>query len=61
MSATPAIRFDGFTDPWEQRKLGDVAEHFEYGLNAAATEFDGVNKYLRITDIDDDTHEFRFD
>ena len=26
MSATPAIRFDGFTDPWEQRKLGEVAE-----------------------------------
>lgn len=50
-----------FTCSWEQRKLGDVAEHFEYGLNAAATEFDGVNKYLRITDIDDDTHEFRFD
>ena len=21
----PAIRFAGFTDPWEQRKLGDVA------------------------------------
>ena len=20
----PAIRFAGFTDPWEQRKLGDV-------------------------------------
>ena len=46
---------------WEQRKLGDVAERFEYGLNAAATEFDGANKYLRITDIDDDTREFRLD
>ena len=22
----PAIRFAGFTDPWEQRKLGDVAD-----------------------------------
>ena len=22
---TPEIRFEGFTDPWEQRKLGDVA------------------------------------
>ena len=21
----PEIRFDGFTDPWEQRKLGDIA------------------------------------
>ena len=23
---TPEIRFEGFTDPWEQRKLGDVVE-----------------------------------
>ncbi len=21
----PAIRFAGFTDPWEQRKLGEIA------------------------------------
>ena len=54
----PAIRFAGFADPWEQRKLGDVASSFDYGLNAAATEYDGQNKYLRITDIDDETHEF---
>ena len=54
----PAIRFAGFTDPWEQRKLGDVASSFDYGLNAAATEYDGQNKYLRITDIDDESHEF---
>ena len=39
-------------------KLGDVASSFDYGLNAAATEYDGQNKYLRITDIDDETHEF---
>ena len=57
----PAIRFAGFTDDWEQRKLGEVAASFEYGLNAAAKEFDGVNKYLRITDIDDVSHEFRDD
>ena len=54
----PEIRFDGFTDPWEQRKLGSIAASFDYGLNAAATEYDGQNKYLRITDIDDTTHEF---
>ena len=46
------------TPAWEQRKLGDVASSFDYGLNAAATEYDGQNKYLRITDIDDETHEF---
>lgn len=31
---------------------------FEYGLNAAAKEFDGKNKYIRITDIDDVSREF---
>ena len=43
---------------WEQRKLGEIASSFEYGLNAAAKEYDGENKYIRITDIDDNTHEF---
>lgn len=46
---------------WEQRKLGEVASSFEYGLNAAAKEFDGVNKYLRITDIDDSSRVFKDD
>ncbi len=55
---TPAIRFKGFTDTWEQRKLGEISESFEYGLNAAATEYDGKHKYIRITDIDDSTHLF---
>lgn len=26
MSNTPDIRFKGFTEPWEQRKLGEIAE-----------------------------------
>lgn len=55
----PDIRFKGFTDAWEQRKLGDLSSSFEYGLNAAAKEYDGENKYIRITDIDDDSREFK--
>ena len=57
-SPYPEIRFKGFTDAWEQRKLGEISESFEYGLNAAATEYDGKHKYIRITDIDDSTHLF---
>lgn len=57
----PEIRFSGFSDDWEQRKLGDIASSFEYGLNAAAKEYDGENKYIRITDIDDNMHEFLTD
>lgn len=54
----PAYRFQGYTDAWKLRKLGEVAISFDYGLNSAATEYDGENKYLRITDIDDDSREF---
>ncbi len=54
----PRFRFSGFTGDWEQRKLGEMASSFEYGLNAAAKEFDGKNKYIRITDIYDDSREF---
>lgn len=59
MGNTPNIRFIGFTDDWEQRKLGELSSSFEYGLNAAAKEYDGENKYIRITDIDDDSREFK--
>ena len=55
----PKVRFAGFDEEWEQRKLGEVVECFEYGLNAAAREYDGKNKYLRITDIDEETHLFK--
>ena len=54
----PDIRFQGFTDDWEQRKLGEMSTSFEYGLNAAAKDYDGTNKYIRITDIDDYSREF---
>ena len=55
----PAIRFKGFDEAWEQRKLGELSSSFEYGLNAAAKEYDGENKYIRITDIDDESREFK--
>jgi len=57
-SRKPKIRFKGFTDDWEQRKLGQLASSFEYGLNAASKSYDGINKYIRITDIDDETRTF---
>lgn len=54
----PELRFKGFTDEWEERKLGDLATSFEYGLNASAKSFDGTHKYIRITDIDDSSRKF---
>ncbi|MGG1615621.1 restriction endonuclease subunit S [Paenibacillus sp. NRS-1781] len=54
----PKRRFAGFTQAWEPRKLGEMSKKIEYGLNASATIFDGINKYIRITDIDDDSKLF---
>jgi type I restriction enzyme S subunit len=55
----PHLRFKGFTTPWEYCRFGDISESFDYGLNASAIEYDGINKYLRITDIDEDTRLFK--
>ena len=43
---------------WEEVSLSEVAEGFEYGMNASATSYDGEHKYIRITDIDDDSHTY---
>ena len=40
------------------KKLGEVATNFMYGMNAAATVYDGENQYIRITDIDERTRLF---
>ena len=53
-----SMMFTTSTFSWEQRKLSEMCGTFEYGLNAAAKEFDGKNKYIRITDIDDASREF---
>ena len=53
---------DGTEFPeWECCDFGDVADGFNYGLGASAKEFDGLNTYIRITDIDDDSRLFKID
>lgn len=49
----PHLRFPEFTGEWEECKFGDIATGFDYGMNAAAKTYDGINKYIRITDIDE--------
>lgn len=58
---TPQLRFPEFTDQWEKVKLSDVAGRGKYGMNAAAKPYDGINKYLRITDIDDESRKILVD
>ncbi|MDH0665985.1 restriction endonuclease subunit S [Acinetobacter junii] len=60
-SKQPEIRLKGFSGDWELKSLSNVSEKFEYGLNAQATTFDGINKYIRITDIDDESRKFILD
>ena len=54
----PKLRFKEFTDEWIAIKLNDISKTFDYGMNVASTSFDGKNKYIRITDIDDVSHKF---
>ena len=49
----PNLRFPKFQGEWKKTKFGDIATGFDYGMNAAAKNYDGVNKYIRITDIDE--------
>ncbi len=57
-SLVPKLRFAGFTESWRSVYLKDVVTSFEYGLNAPAKDYDFFTKYLRITDIDEDSRKF---
>ena len=43
--AKPIIRFKGYQDDWEQRKLGDVAQEFKSGTSLKADEIDITGDY----------------
>ena len=49
------------SETWKEVALCDVASGFEYGMNAAATVYYGSHKYIRITDIDDNSHLYSQD
>ena len=57
----PHLRFPEFSGEWEKTSIGDCCSDLEYGMNAASKNFDGVNKYIRITDIDELTAEYKQD
>ena len=43
---------------WGVERFDKIATKFDYGLNAAAKAFDGENKYIRITDIDEGSNKY---
>ena len=51
--SVPEIRFSGFTDPWEQRKLGELTESYSGGTPAAGeSEFYGGSiPFIRSAEI----------
>jgi len=55
----PALRFPEFEGEWESSTLEKVCKDVSYGMNSAAIKFDGTNKYIRITDIDEASRQFK--
>ena len=44
-ASMPEIRFKGFTDPWEQRKLGDLCVEFRSGEFISASDITETGEY----------------
>lgn len=56
----PELRFPEFrgSGEWVETSFKQVFSKLQYGLNAAAKEYDGKNKYIRITDIDESSRRY---
>ena len=54
----PNLRFKEFEGEWEKTTFGNIATGFDYGMNAVAKSYDGENKYIRITDIDESSSTY---
>ena len=57
--SVPEIRFAGFTDPWEQRKFGDVTDSFSGGTpdGSHASYYGGSIPFIRSAEINSDKTE----
>lgn len=55
----PEIRFPGFTDTWEQRKLGDISTSFSGGTPVAGNKryYGGDIPFIRSAEINSDSTE----
>lgn len=60
----PEVRFPGFTDAWEQRKLGDIAklkQGIQVDLERQYTEkATGRERFIRIVDYTQSTDDIRY-
>ena len=55
----PAVRFRGFTDDWEQRKLGEITDSFSGGTPSAGVKeyYGGDIPFIRSAEINSDKTE----
>ena len=55
----PKLRFDGFSDPWEQHKLGEVTTSYSGGTPKAGEEkyYSGNIPFIRSAEINSSTTE----
>jgi len=58
-SKKPAIRFAGFTDAWEQRKLGEVCDSYSGGTPTVGIKeyYGGQIPFIRSAEINSETTE----
>ena len=58
-SKIPALRFKGFTDAWEQRKLGELTTSFSGGTPSAGNSsyYKGDIPFIRSSEINSDKTE----
>lgn len=54
----PKLRFKNFDNDWEEIELKNITSEIAYGMNSASKEYDGENKYIRITDIDENSNRY---
>ena len=59
MKNKPRIRFKGFTEDWEQRKLGEVVKSYSGGTPTASNKdyYGGDIPFIRSAEINSDTTE----
>ena len=59
MRNKPRIRFKGFAEDWEQRKLGDVVKSYSGGTPTASNKeyYGGDIPFIRSAEINSDTTE----
>ena len=54
----PKLRFKEFKDEWSTIELSKISSEISYGMGLPSKEYDGINKYIRITDIDENTSKY---